>query len=44
MKISCIVDNKAGFRSDFHAEHGFSVLIENRNIKILFGLGKLQDC
>lgn len=40
MKISCVVDNQAGFRSIFHAEHGFSVLIENQNTKILFDFGK----
>jgi len=35
MKISCVVDNQAGFHSDFYAEHGFSLLIETNKENIL---------
>ena len=39
MKISCVVDNIAGFHSNFYAEHGFSVLVEKNNENILMDTG-----
>lgn len=40
MKISCIVDNRAGFKSDLYAEHGFSLLVEGENQNIMMDTGK----
>lgn len=40
MIITCVVDDHAGSKLDFLAEHGFSVLIENKNENILFDTGK----
>lgn len=40
MKLSCVVENTAKFSSEFLAEHGFSILIEHKNSKILFDTGR----
>ncbi len=39
MKISCVVDNMAGFHSNFYAEHGISLLVEKNNENILMDTG-----
>lgn len=28
MKITCVIDNQAGFKSNLYAEHGFSLVVE----------------
>lgn len=43
MKLSCVVENTATFSSEFWAEHGFSVLIEHGDSKILFDTGKSPE-
>jgi 7,8-dihydropterin-6-yl-methyl-4-(beta-D-ribofuranosyl)aminobenzene 5'-phosphate synthase len=43
LRLSCIVENTATFSSEFWAEHGFSVLIEHEEVKILFDTGKSQE-
>lgn len=40
MKIRCVVDNRAGFKSSLYAEHGFSLLVEGKNENILVDTGK----
>lgn len=40
MKISCVVDNHAKFSSNFYSEHGFSLLLEMGNEKIMMDAGK----
>ena len=40
MKISCVVDNRAGFKSNLYAEHGFSLLVKNENQNIMMDTGK----
>ena len=39
VKISCVVENTATFASEFYAEHGLSILIENGDTKVLFDTG-----
>ena len=41
--LSCVVENTATFASEFWAEHGFSVLIEHEDAKILFDTGKSPE-
>lgn len=43
MKIFCLVANTAVFSSEFWAEHGFSVLIEHEDSKILFDTGRSPE-
>ncbi len=43
MKLTCVVENTATFSSEFWAEHGFSVLIEHEDSKILFDTGKSPE-
>lgn len=43
MRLSCVVENTAKFSSEFWAEHGFSVLIEHEDSKILFDTGKSPE-
>ena len=40
MKITCIIDNRAGFKSNLYAEHGFSLLVERDNKTIMVDTGK----
>ena len=40
MKVSCVVDNRADFNSDFYAEHGLSLLVEKNDENILMDTGK----
>lgn len=40
MNISCVVDNRAIFASDFYAEHGLSLFLDDGNEKILMDTGK----
>jgi 7,8-dihydropterin-6-yl-methyl-4-(beta-D-ribofuranosyl)aminobenzene 5'-phosphate synthase len=43
LRLSCVVENTAAFSSEFWAEHGFSVLIEHEDSKILFDTGKSPE-
>jgi 7,8-dihydropterin-6-yl-methyl-4-(beta-D-ribofuranosyl)aminobenzene 5'-phosphate synthase len=43
MKLICVNDNIAKFSSEFYAEHGFSILIEKGDSKILFDTGKSPE-
>jgi 7,8-dihydropterin-6-yl-methyl-4-(beta-D-ribofuranosyl)aminobenzene 5'-phosphate synthase len=43
LRLSCVVENTATFSSEFWAEHGFSVLIEHEDSKILFDTGKSPE-
>jgi 7,8-dihydropterin-6-yl-methyl-4-(beta-D-ribofuranosyl)aminobenzene 5'-phosphate synthase len=40
MKITCIIDNRAGFKSNLYAEHGFSLLVEHDDKTIMVDTGK----
>jgi 7,8-dihydropterin-6-yl-methyl-4-(beta-D-ribofuranosyl)aminobenzene 5'-phosphate synthase len=40
MKITCIIDNRAGFKSNLYAEHGFSLLVERDNKTLMVDTGK----
>jgi 7,8-dihydropterin-6-yl-methyl-4-(beta-D-ribofuranosyl)aminobenzene 5'-phosphate synthase len=40
MKINCVVDNRAGFKSDLYAEHGFSLLVEGNDKNLMVDTGK----
>ncbi|MBZ2165689.1 MBL fold metallo-hydrolase [Methanobacterium spitsbergense] len=43
MKLICVNDNTAKFSSEFYAEHGLSILIENGDSKVLFDTGKTPE-
>jgi 7,8-dihydropterin-6-yl-methyl-4-(beta-D-ribofuranosyl)aminobenzene 5'-phosphate synthase len=43
MKISCVVDNRSPFKSKFYSEHGFSLLIQEDENKILFDAGSSPE-
>ncbi|UTB31755.1 MAG: MBL fold metallo-hydrolase [Methanobacterium sp. ERen5] len=43
MRLSSVVENTATFSSEFWAEHGFSVLIEHEDSKILLDTGKSPE-
>ncbi len=43
MKLICVNDNTAKFSSEFYAEHGLSILIENGDFKVLFDTGKTPE-
>jgi len=43
LRLSCVVENTATFSSEFWAEHGFSVLIEHEDSKILCDTGKSPE-
>jgi 7,8-dihydropterin-6-yl-methyl-4-(beta-D-ribofuranosyl)aminobenzene 5'-phosphate synthase len=40
MKISCIVDNRAGLKSNLYAEHGFSLLVEEKDTHFMVDTGQ----
>ena len=40
MKINCVVDNRAGFKSNLYAEHGFSLLVEENDKNLMVDTGK----
>jgi len=40
MKINCVVDNRAGLKSGLYAEHGFSLLVEGNDKKLLVDTGQ----
>lgn len=40
MEISCIVDNRAGLKSNFYAEHGFSLLVEEKDTHFMVDTGQ----
>ncbi len=40
MKITCIVDNRALFASNFYSEHGFSLFLNSDNVNVLMDAGK----
>lgn len=40
MKIRCVVDNRAGFKSSLYAEHGFSLLIAKEGKNLMVDTGK----
>ncbi len=43
MKLICVNDNTAKFSSEFYAEHGLSILIENGDSKVLFDTGRSSE-
>ena len=43
MKLSCVIENTATFESKFYAEHGLSILIEDKNNKVLFDTGSTPE-
>lgn len=43
MKLICVNDNTAKFSSEFYAEHGLSILIENGDSKVLFDTGRSPE-
>ncbi len=43
VKITCVVENTAAFASEFYAEHGLSILIEDGKNKILFDTGNSPE-
>ena len=40
MKIKCVVDNRAGLKSNLYAEHGFSLLVEGNYQNFLVDTGQ----
>lgn len=40
MKINCVVDNRAGLKSDLYAEHGFSLLVDDNDKNLMVDTGK----
>ncbi len=40
MKIRCIVDNRAGLKSNLYAEHGFSLLVEENDANFMVDTGQ----
>ena len=40
MKINCVVDNRAGLKSDLYAEHGFSIVVEENGKNLMVDTGK----
>lgn len=43
VKITCVVENTATFASEFYAEHGLSILIEDGKTKVLFDTGNSPE-
>ena len=42
-EITCVIENTATFESKFYAEHGLSILIEDKKNKILFDTGSRSE-
>jgi 7,8-dihydropterin-6-yl-methyl-4-(beta-D-ribofuranosyl)aminobenzene 5'-phosphate synthase len=40
MKIKCVVDNRAGLKSNLYAEHGFSLLVEENDTNFMVDTGQ----
>jgi len=40
MKIKCVVDNRAGLKSNLYAEHGFSLLVEGNDQNFMVDTGQ----
>jgi 7,8-dihydropterin-6-yl-methyl-4-(beta-D-ribofuranosyl)aminobenzene 5'-phosphate synthase len=43
VKITCVIENTASFASEFYAEHGLSILIDDGNSKFLFDTGNSPE-